>query len=123
MSPQFIPAGKLEIIPVPPPPRITVTGYSCVISAPIARSALRTTAHGSVPTHADPVQPSNDVPGVGMAVKVTLVAGGNAAVQVEPQSIPAGLEIIFPTPDPLILAETVAEDGGGGAGEKLAVTV
>jgi hypothetical protein len=48
-----------------------------------------------------PDQPVNDEPPAADAVSVTAVPALNVAVQVEPQLMPAGLEVTVPVPEPL----------------------
>src|ERR1044071_8640514 len=47
-----------------------------------------------------PLQPINVDPTAGAADKVTIAPSGKSAVQVMPQSIPAGLEVTVPDPVP-----------------------
>ena len=50
----------------------------------------------------DPDQPLNNDEASGVGVSVTAVPGANHAEQVDPQSIPAGLEVTVPPPVPLL---------------------
>ena len=52
-----------------------------------------------VPAHA-PLQPVNDDPADGTAVRVTEVPVANEAEQVAPQLMPAGDEVTVPVPVP-----------------------
>jgi hypothetical protein len=70
-----------------------------------------------VPVQA-PLQPLKPLPGNGVAVKVTLVPPENAAPQVMPQLMPAGLLVTEPVPVPDLL--TVSTEGPS---RKLAVTL
>jgi len=54
------------------------------------------TVQGLVPTQLYPVHPVKTYPGAGVAVNVTLGPVGKLALQVAPQSMPAGLETTFP---------------------------
>lgn len=69
-----------------------------------------------MPEHA-PLQPVKMEVASGVAVRVTVVAAVNEAVQVVPQSMPAGIEVTVPEPEPA--RTTVSEMG---AGEKVATT-
>jgi hypothetical protein len=55
--------------------------------------------HVPVPLHGAP-HPVNVAPAAGAAVRVTTVPGGNAALQVVPQLMPAGLLVTVPVPVP-----------------------
>jgi hypothetical protein len=57
---------------------------------------------GPVPAQA-PLQPVKVAPVAGVAVSITAVLEGNAALQEAPQSMPAGLDFTVPLP----LLETV----------------
>jgi hypothetical protein len=64
------------------------------------------------PEHA-PDHPLKEPPEAGAAVSVTLVPEGNAALQVEPQFMPAGLLVTVPDPVLETLNCTVAGCGWG----------
>ena len=70
-------------------------------------SVLMVTVQGPVPRQLDPVQPANDEPAAGVAVKVTIVPTANEAEQTVPQLIPAGLLVTVPDPDPPLLTVSV----------------
>jgi hypothetical protein len=80
-------------------------------------AALSVTVHVPVPEHPPPFQPVKVEPAAGVAVKVTAVPLANAAEQVAPQEIPAGLLVTVPAPVPLLLTVSVTVRA------KLAVTV
>jgi hypothetical protein len=56
-----------------------------------------------VPLQPPPLQPTNTESAAGVAVKVTLPL--KLAEQVVPQSIPAGLLVTVPLPEPLLATE------------------
>src|SRR5688572_22430459 len=62
-------------------------------------AASRVTAQAVVPVQA-PDQPANTEPEAGVAVSATTAPAEKDALQVAPQSIPAGAEITLPVPEP-----------------------
>jgi len=62
-------------------------------------SAFKVTLHFVVPLHA-PDHPENAALGEAAAVSVTTVPAENVALQVDPQSMPEGLLVIVPDPEP-----------------------
>jgi len=74
------------------------------------------TVQGAYPKQA-PDQPPKLEPAAGVAVKTTCVPSAYDAAQVEPQSIPAGLELTLPEPRPYRFTWSIF-----GAGEKAAAT-
>lgn len=58
------------------------------------------TMHEPVPEQPEPDHPVNVEMASGVAERVTCVAGANDAVQVDPQSTPAGDELTEPPPVP-----------------------
>lgn len=82
--------------------------------------AVTLTLHVPVPAQDDPLQPKNEYPLAGVAVKVTLVPELNDAEQVVPQLIPAGELVTVPVAAPEVVI--VTEYCGGGAAAKVAVT-
>src|SRR6185436_1939591 len=66
---------------------------------------------------ASPVQPANRDPAPGVAINVTTCAGEKTELQVDPQSMPAGLVVIVPVPFPALLTTRVL----GGINENVAV--
>src|SRR5437763_842523 len=84
-------------------------------AAPICRSVvIESSQVVAVPAQA-PVQPANVEPVAGVALKTTLVPSSNCAVQVEPQSIPAGLDEMRPAPAPDGVTVTLCLPGAAGA--------
>ena len=80
-----------------------------------AASAI--TVHDVAPEHTPP-HPTNVEPAVGLAVKARFVPGINgasSAVQNGPQSIPTGVLLTVPFPDPVFLIVTAMPvlEGGG----------
>jgi hypothetical protein len=75
-----------------------------------------------VPEQPPPDQPANADPAAGDSVRVTTVPSSNACEHVAPQSIPDGLLVTEPEPDPG-LAATVSAWVTGGAVLNVAVTV
>jgi hypothetical protein len=59
-----------------------------------------TTVHVPVPEHPPPDQPVNVEPDAGAAVRVTELPAVKLAEHVDPQLIPAGLEVTVPLPEP-----------------------
>ena len=66
-------------------------------------AAFIVTVQEPVPEHPPPVQPVKVEPPEGVAVSVTLVPLVKVALQVDPQLIPAGLEVTVPVPVPLLV--------------------
>jgi hypothetical protein len=64
-------------------------------------AAFIETVQAAVPEHPPPLQPENVDPVDGAAVSVTDVPSRNDALQVEPQSMPAGLLDTVPLPVPV----------------------
>ena len=61
-----------------------------------------------VPRQLDPpLQPTKDEPAAGVAVSMTTVPLANEATQLAPQSIPAGLLVTEPDPDPFLFTVSV----------------
>ena len=61
------------------------------------------TVHVPVPEHPLPNQPVKMEPASGVAVKVTTVPALKEALQVAPQSMPAGEEATAPAPVPVLV--------------------
>ena len=72
---------------------------------------MLTTQDEPVPAHA-PAHPANAEPEPAVAVSVTLTVGAKDALQVEPQSIPAGLLETVPEPVPVLETVSVLLPGG-----------
>jgi len=115
--PQLIPAGLLVTVPLPLPVLLMVRGKIRVKVAVTVFTASTVTWHtGLGPTHA-PLHSVNTDPAAGSAVRVTTVPLVNPAVHVAPQSIPAGLLVTVPVPEPTFSTVRV------GRGETLKVAV
>ena len=63
-----------------------------------------------------PPQSARVLFGAGAAVKVTTVPEDTVRVQVAPQLIPAGLDVMVPVPFPAFALVRVTETGAAGAG-------
>ena len=104
VDPQSMPTGELLIVPAPEPDLLTESVFCAREKlAEIVWAALRVTVQVLVvPVHA-PDHPSKPEPAAGVAVSVTSVLGAKLAVQVAPQSIPAGALVTVPAPVPALL--------------------
>src|SRR5437899_10582162 len=71
-----------------------------------ARAALIVTVQAPVPVQL-PLQPLKVEPAAGAAVKVTMVPMANAAEQVAPQEMPAGVLVTVPLPTPVFVTVSV----------------
>ena len=60
-----------------------------------------------VPLQPPPIQPVKTDLVAALADKVTSADGGNSWEQTVPQVIPAGLDVTFPLPVPLLATETI----------------
>src|SRR5437899_1262843 len=69
--------------------------------------AVSVTLQVPVPEQPPPLQPAKVEPVAGFAVSVTNVPLSNEAEQVTPQSIPGGLEVTVPLPEPSRVTERV----------------
>src|SRR6266566_3828848 len=87
--------------------KFTVVLPETVKRAKIVVLAVRVTVHGPVPEQALPLQPLKIEPVAGVAMSVTTVPLSNAAEQVAPQSIPGGLDVTVPLPEPSRVTERV----------------
>ena len=85
----------------------------------MVRFALTVTVQVPVPGQAAELQPARVMLVSGVPVKVTTVPEGTVRVQVAPQLIPAGLEVIVPVPVPVIALVRMTETGAVGAGGAL----
>ena len=66
---------------------------------------LGVTKHGPDPLQPPP-HPAKVDPGSGVATSATVYDGGKDAVQVSPQSMPAGVEVTRPRPPPIFATTT-----------------
>jgi hypothetical protein len=111
--PQLMPVGDDVTVPVPVPAFVTASEK---VDAPLnvavtARAAVIDVVQAPVPVHA-PLQPANVEPLAATAVSVTDVPLAKFALQVAPQSTPAGDEVTVPAPLPAFVtasANVVAE--------------
>src|SRR5688572_29393191 len=85
---QLLPAGRLKVA-------VTVV------------AAFIVTLQAPVPEQPPPLQPAKEDPAAATAVKVTSVPVLYVAEQLEPQSIPAGLDVTVPLPVPALLTLSV----------------
>lgn len=69
------------------------------------------TVQGPVPLQPSPVQPTNVDPASANTVNVTDAPLPKLAVQIAPQSIPAGMLVMVPLPVPLLVIVNVAVAG------------
>jgi hypothetical protein len=99
-EPQLIPAELEVTVPVPRPAFVSVSVLSVSNLAVAPRSALIVTVQGPVPEQA-PDQPANDDPAEAVAVSVTGTAP-KGTEQLEPQSIPFGVDATEPEPLPAL---------------------
>ena len=96
--PQLMPAGLLVTVPLPVPPFVTVSTGLFVNVAVTDRGPFICKVHvEELPEHA-PLQPANVAPAVAWAVRVTPVPNSYVSVQSEPQLMPTGLLVTFPSP-------------------------
>ena len=94
---QEMPAGVLVTVPAPATVTVSVRSFRNV--AVTLAAADRATLHEPAPVQ-PPLQPANDESAAGVATRVTAVLRSNAALQVDPQLMPAGLEVTVPLPSP-----------------------
>jgi hypothetical protein len=115
--PQSTPAGTLDTVPDPVPALVTVTVSDTKVAVTLLSLSSGTVHEEAVPPQSPPQPPNAELESAA-AVNVTDVPSGNGAEHVEPQSIPAGVELTAPPPLPLELTVSVAS----GIPEKLADT-
>src|SRR6478752_2490203 len=114
VAPQSIPVGLLVTVPLPEPAFEAVSVWVTVFAVKVAVtvvSALRVTTQSPVPEQPPPDQPAKVEPASAAAVSVTTVPSSNEAWQVAPQSIPAGLLVTVPLPEPAFDAVSVCVTG------------
>src|SRR5207253_2193787 len=105
VAPQSMPVG--DDVTVPDPVLLLVMlrvgfGAGSVNAASMLVLALMVNVQVPVPLHPPPVQPVNVEPLAAAAVSVMLVPVVNDLEHVVPQSIPAGDDVTFPPPLPLL---------------------
>jgi hypothetical protein len=101
VEPQVIPAGLELTVPAPRPAFVSVSALSLSNRAVTERAAAIVTVQLPLPEQA-PDQPLKDDPAEVVAASVTVVPCLKACAQVEPQLIPAGLEVTVPDPLPAL---------------------
>src|SRR5262245_22267231 len=105
VEPQLIPAGLEVTVPDPDLDTLNVSGVAVKFAiTDFALSIVR--SHAPVPEQA-PDHPAKTEPVAGVAVSATGVAASYACEHVDPQSIPAGLEVTVPEPDPILTTPAV----------------
>lgn len=118
VEPQLMPEGDEVTVPLPVPLLLTVKVGKTANAAVTVLSESIVTAQDPVPEHPPPDHPLKVEPDAAVAVRVTVVPVVTDAVQVEPQSMPEGVDVTVPLPVPLLLMLKVCEaagvDGVGG---------
>jgi hypothetical protein len=97
VEPQLIPSGSSSPCPRPAPAFVAVSVRERVKVAVTCWSLLSCTWHVPVPEQPPPDQPLKTGPAAGIAVNVTGTAA-KGAEHVDPQLIPARLELTVPVP-------------------------
>ena len=106
-APQSTPAGVEVTVPAPVPLFATVSAKFCGVKLAVTvLTASIVTVQAAVPAQA-PLQPVKVDPVPAAAVMVTLVPKAKLALQVAPQSTPAGVEVTVPVPVPIGLEAIV----------------
>lgn len=104
--PQLMP--PTSEVTVPEPILLTDSVYlTCVKVAATDVAEDNTTVHAAMPEQPLPVQPVNVYPLAGTAVSLTLAPEVNEALQILPQSMPAGVEVTAPEPLSTTFSATV----------------
>ena len=99
--PHEMPAGALVTVPLPVPALLTVSVKDCNEKVAVTDlAALILTVQVPLPEQPLPFHRLNVEPTAGTAVKVTEAPLANAAAQVVPHEIPAGLLVTVPVPAP-----------------------
>ena len=114
VAPQLIPAGLLEIVPVPVPARLTVSTLVVALALKVAATcwlALSVNVQEGLLPLQPPVHPVNVEFAPAVSVSVTEVPLAKLALQVAPQLIPAGLLAIEPVPVPARLTVSTLVPG------------
>lgn len=105
--PQLMPAGALVMVPVPGPDLITVRVADTRANVAVTDAAVFiATVQPPVPKQ-PPLHPVKAESASGVTVKLTTVPLAKAALQLEPQEIPAGALVIVPVPVPDLLTVSV----------------
>ena len=109
-TPQLIPGGVLETVPMPVPTLLTVRMKVFRLKVAVTfLDADMVTLQVPVPLQA-PLQPAKVEFHFGLAVKVTTVLAGKSSAQSVPQEIPAGELVTVPLPVPSRLTVRVSEE-------------
>src|SRR6185295_8714998 len=100
VSPQSSPEGEDVMTPSPEPSFVTVklTGFNVKVAVTAVADSIGMT-QSPVPEHA-PDHPANALSSDELAASVTTAAALKFAVHVNPQSIPAGVDMTRPVPVP-----------------------
>jgi hypothetical protein len=99
-EPQLIPGGLLVTVPLPETLTVSAGDAEIAVNKAVTEVlAVKFTLHGAVPLQA-PLQPAKVEFAAGVAVRVIDVPLLNAALQVVPQLMPAGLLETVPLPVP-----------------------
>jgi hypothetical protein len=107
VEPQLSPTGLEVTEPEPDPDLDTLKLSGTAVKVAIAALALSIVRlHSPVPEQA-PDQPEKTEPLAGVAVSVTGVPWSYLCEHVEPQSIPPGLEMTVPKPEPVLTTPAV----------------
>jgi hypothetical protein len=108
-DPQFTPDGFEVTVPAPVPAFVTLSAKLVVELLNVAvtdRAAVIETVQALVPLHA-PLQPANVEPPAAAAMSVTDVPLAYGALQLPPQSMPPGDDVIVPLPAPAFETDNV----------------
>jgi len=99
VAPQLMPAGMLVTVPLPLSltARVNEGEVFCVKVARTLSAAFIVTLQAPLPPHA-PLHPLKFQPNAGVAVRVTGVPAAKLALQLAPQSMPAGALATVPLP-------------------------
>lgn len=119
-EPQLMPAGVDVTVPLPLPPRVTLSaklGGTENNAVTVRLTLIDTTQVVALPVQA-PVQPAKIEPAAGDAVNVTLLPSTYDSEQSAPQLMPTGDEVTVPEPAPERLTVSVR----AGSLSNLAVT-
>jgi len=110
--PQLMPAGELEIVPLPVPALLTVSANedgSANVAVTFRAAFIVTVQVLAVPVQ-PPLQPVKVDPAAGAALSVTTVPDVNEVEQVVPQLMPAGALVTVPLPAPALLTVSAKDD-------------
>jgi hypothetical protein len=101
VEPQLIPLGFEVTVPLPAPDLAMVSVKATWVKVAVTDfAALKLTVQEAPETESHPLQLEKTDPVAAVAVRVTTVPLSYWAEQVEPQSIPLGLEVTVPLPGP-----------------------